>query len=799
MLMKSPAFTAVAVLTLALGIGANTAIFSVVNAALLRALPYEQPDRLVTLAARNSETLNPVNVSYGLVQDWKQRNQSLAEIVLYRGWSATLTGQGRPQVLSGMRVSSNFFRTLGTNVALGRDFTPEEDTPSGWHVLLLSHGFWKEKFGGQKEVLGRTVMLNQISYQIVGVLPEGFQPLIFSSGNKVPQVWAPLGYDASLPIACRSCQHLQSVARLRDGVSLDQARSEMNTIASHLAREFPTDYHPDSSVIVTPLGERVVGKFQAALWLVFAATGLVVLIASANVASLLLSRAAARRREMAVRAALGASGIRLARQLLTESVVLTLLGGAGGTLLAVWGVGALVALAPAGILRLGEVSLNAGVLVFTLTISVVTGLLAGLAPAIQAARSDQREALQESARSVGPGRGRVRSLLVISEIALALVLTVGTGLLLKSLVRVLDVNPGFETENLFTTNFALVGPKYADEATVVQFERAALERIRAIPGVEAAAIVSTLPLGGGWDRRGFHIQDRPLPSQSEAPSVDSYYVSPDYFRAMGIPLRRGRIFNEADVAVAASTPVAVISESTAKQMWPGEDPLGQRIQLGGRDEKKPWAMIVGIVGDVRQYGLDSGPTADAYLLYAQQPFSYPGVVIRSRLAPAVIERAVEAQITALDKDVPVYDSAMMEQLIAASVAQRRFVATLVGSFGALALVLAGIGIYGVMAYQVAQRTSEIGVRLALGASTLDILRLVSRQGIRYLAVGISTGVVGSLLSARLMTSHLFGVPSSDPAVYVAAALVLVGCAALACYIPARRAMKVDPMVALRYE
>ncbi len=701
MLLRSPGFTAVAVLTLALGIGANTAIFSVVKAVLLNALPYRQPERLATLAASDSGTLNPTTVSYGLVQDWKQRNHSFRSMAMYRGWGATLIGQGKPQVLRGMRVSYDFFETLGVAPAIGRGFERDDDRPDRWHVVLLSYGFWKAEFGGRDDVLGSTIFLNQTPFLIAGVLPENFQPLIFRASAGPPQVWAPLGYDASQPNACRSCQHLQSVARLADGVALEQARAEMKTIAANLAREFPQDYPSDFSVVVAPLRDRVVGNVQAALWLLLGATGFVLLIACANVANLLLSRAAARRREMAVRAALGAGRLRLARQMLTETILLTLAGGVGGIVLAVWGVSAFASWAPVGISRLGTIRLDGGVLLVTLAMSVAAGLLAGLVPAFQVARVDQREALQEGSRgTVGSGHKRVRSLLIASEVGLAFVLAVGTGLLLRSLVRVLEVNPGFEPRKLYTMDFSLSGPKYAQDPAVVEFERQVLERIRGVPGVEAAAIVSTLPIGGGYDRRGFHIQERHLASDSEAPSVDGYYVSPDYFRAMGIPLRRGRLFTEADAAVAASAPVAVVSELTAQQMWPGEDPLGKRIQLGGREEKKPWAAIVGIVGDVRQYGLDSDATPGAYLLFTQGPFSNPTLVVRSRLALGLVSRAVEGQIAGLDKDVPVSSFAPMGEVISSSVEQRQFVATLVGSFGVLALVLAAIGIYGVTAYSV---------------------------------------------------------------------------------------------------
>jgi predicted permease len=527
------------------------------------------------------------------------------------------------------------------------------------------------------------------------------------------------------------------------------------------------------------------------------ATAFVLLIACANVASLLLARAAGKQREVALRAALGASRARIIRQLLTESAVVSLLGGAGGSLLAVWGTQLLVSWGPQEIPRLSEARLDGSVLIFTLAVSVATGMLTGVVPALQAARVDQREALQQTSRSlVGVSRSRFRSLLVVVEVGLAFVLAAGSGLLSKSFVRAVSVNPGFDAQNLYTTNFALIGPKYADDKAVVRFEREALERIRSLPGVEAAGITSTTPSGGGFDRAGFQIQDRLIPD-TQVPSVDRYEVSPDYFRAMGIPLKRGRLFTEADAA--GVSPVAVISEMTAREMWPNEDPIGKRIQLGGRHEDRSWAEIVGIVGDVHQYGLDSPATPQAYLLYSHWVFTRPCVVIRSRLNTQTLTREVESQLRALDKDVPTWNPAPMGEILSGSLARRRFTTGLFSCFGFLALLLAAIGIYGVMAYQVAQRTGEIGIRMALGAQRRDVLTTVLSGGGRLVSLGIGIGLCGAAGLGRLLRSQLYGISPDDPVTLAGVAMLMMLVALFACFLPARRATRVDPMVALKYE
>jgi|HubBroStandDraft_1064217.scaffolds.fasta_scaffold04128_4 putative ABC transport system permease protein len=802
-LVKSPNFTIIAVLTLAFGIGANTALFSVVKAVLLNSLPYRQPDRLVTMAKADSDTPNPTNTSFGTVADWKARTQSFESIALYRGWGPTVTGTGNPEVLRGLRVTYNFFDTLGIQPALGRGFLPEEDRPDRANVVLLSHSFWAQRFGADPKVIGTTLVLNEVPFQIVGVLPESFQSLSFATNGTQRDIWAPLGYDLSLSYACRTCQHLRCVARLKDGVSVGQAQAEMRTIETQLAHEFPKEYPADATVIVQPLRETWVGKVQSALWLLLGATGFVLLISCANIANLLLTRAASKRREVAVRTALGASRSRIARQLITETIVLSLLGGLAGVVLAIWGTSFLVQMAPAATPRLGDVHFDAPILLFTLALSMATGVLMGLVPAFQAARVDQREALQQQGGRgmVGSGRSRVRSLLVVSEVALAFVLTVASGLLLKSFITALNVNPGFEPRNLSTVDFTLSGNQYNDDAQVVRREREVLERVSALPGVQAAAIVSVLPgtgAMGNWDQRGLIIQDRPMPDP-QVPSVDAYFVSPDYLRAMGIRLERGRDFTAADAE--SSSPVALVSETTARQMFPDRDCLGKRIQLGGRHDDQPWATIVGVVGDVHHYGLDSPVTPQAYTLYSQtgSGFSAPSLVIRSTVGLQALMQGVREQIWALDKNVPISTPSTMTEILSQSLEQRRFTMSLLAGFGALALFLAAIGIYGVMSYTVAQRTNEIGIRVALGAQSRDILSLVSREGMLQAGGGLLAGLVISLALMRVLSSQLFAVSAIDPVTFGAVLFLLAAVALFACYVPARRATRVDPLVALRYE
>jgi putative ABC transport system permease protein len=800
-LRQNPGFTAIAILTLALGVGANTALFSVVKAVLLDSLPYRQADRLVTLARGDSVTPHPTNVSFGEVEDWKARVRSLQEIAVYRGWTPASTGSGTPQMVYSLRVSRNFFDVLGTSTYLGREFLAEEDRPDRWHVAVLSYPYWMRRFGGRPSAVGQTILLDQIAFQIVGVLPRTFDPLSFTDAGSPPDVWIPLGYALSQPGACRSCQNLRAIARLKDGVSLAQARAEVNSVASQLANEFPKDYPPDATIMMLPLRESWYGKITTSLWLLLGATAMVLLIACVNVANLLLARAAHKRREIALRATLGASRLRIARQLLTESLLLSLLAGAGGVLLAQWGTEALVKWTPADIPRMHGVRFDPAILLFTLAVTTATGIVVGFAPALQASRVDQREALQQSTRGVrGLAPNGVRGWLVSSQVCLAFVLIVASGLLLKSFVRAWNVDPGFRVQNLYEVNFSLIGRKYDDDKAVLRTQTEALQRIRQIPGIESAALTSTPPMAGGFggfDQAGFIIQDRRLPDP-QVPSVDRYFVSAGYFAALGIPLLRGREFTETDAT--GTNPVAIISEMTAQQIFPGENPLGKRIQLGGRHDDQPWAEIVGIVGDVHQYGLDSPPTPQAYLLYTQFPFNYATVVLaRTTLGSAALTRAIEEQIWAIDKNTLVFNPAFMTEILSHSLAQRRFTMSLLGGFGGLALLLAALGIYGVMSYRVAQRTGEIGIRMALGAQRGDMLRLVSGEGMLRAGLGLIAGILVSVALTRVFSSQLFDVSPLDPLTF-SAVLVLLACVALgACYVPARRATRIDPMVALRHE
>jgi putative ABC transport system permease protein len=800
-LLKSPGFTIVAILTLALGVGPNTALFSVVKTVLLNPLPYRQPERLVTIARGDSEDLEPTNTSYGSAKDWEARARSFESIALYMGWGPTVTGAGNPQILRGLRVTSNFLDTLGVAPVLGRGFRAQDDRPKSWHVVLLGHAYWVERFGANPKILGTTLWLDGTPFQIIGVLPESFQSLSFAINGKSRDVWAPLGYDLSLDEACRTCQHLRSVARLQDGVTIGQAQAEMSSIQAGLSHEFPKEYPPDATILVRPLRDTWVGKVQAALWLLLGATGIIVLIACVNIANLLLARAAAKRREVAVRAALGASRFRIACQLVTESVVLSLLGGLGGIVLAIWGTSFLVKLAPAAIPRLHAVYFNLPVLIFSLLVSIATGVLMGLVPAFQAARVDQREAMQQQSTrgTVGLARNGVRSLLVVSEVALAFVLTVASGLLLKSFISAINVNPGYDPRNLFTVDFSLSGPRYDDEKLVIQKEREILDRLQALPGVQAAALVDVLPGTGGmgnFDRRGFVIQDRPKPDPQN-PSVDAFFVTPEYLRVMRIPLLRGRDFMAQDAASPAQ--VALISESTARQIFAGEDPLGRRIQLGSRQDDKPWATVVGIVGDVHQYGLDSPVTPAAYQLYSHKSFSDATLVIRGTVSEQMLLREVEEEIWTVDQDTPIATPFLMSQILSGSLGERRFTMLLLGCFGGLAWLLAAIGIYGVMSYTVEQRTSEMGIRVALGARERDILSLVSREGMMRAGLGLFVGLALSLGLTRILASQLFAVSALDPPTFGTVFVLLAGVALLACYIPARRAAHVDPLVALRYE
>jgi putative ABC transport system permease protein len=795
MLLKKPGFTLIAVLTLALGVGANTAIFSVVNALLLRPLPYADSDRLVMLSVNDNDG-KVGNTGFTTFVDWRERSRSFARMALIRSGGGVMTGQGETEVVEGMRVSVDYFRMLGVTPMLGRDFKPEEDRPDTRFVIMLSHNFWQRRFSADPNVIGKQITLSDREFTIIGVAPPGFEDLLAANFYEPADVWAPLGYDVTQPFACRDCQHLKAFARLNPGVTFDQAKAEMDAMMDGMMREHPKIYARPGIAIVR-LQDHLVGELRRTLLVLLVAVGFVLLIACANVANLLLARANQRAREIAIRLALGASRWRIIRQLLTESLSLSLVGAGAGLLLAVWGTELLVKLSPATMLKLQEAKTDARVLGFTLLVSLLTGVFFGLFPALQASKSDVQLALKDSGNSSQSGsQNRLRGLLVVAEIALALVLLVGAGLLVRSFERILSVTPGFEQRNLLTMLVPAIGARYRLDEQVVTFYQSILDRVRAAPGVEAAGVVSNLPLGGNYDASSFHIEEKPLANPADAPMAQRYGITPDYLRAMGIPLVRGRQFNEQD---SASAPlVALISETAAKRNWPNEDPIGKRIKLGSV-EKDPLRTIVGVVGDVRHQGLDDQPEMQAYVPHAQWTDSYVMLVIRTSVDPASLTAAVRNEIRTVDAGAPVYQIATMRQLVSNSVAQRRFTLLLLGLFAAIALLMAAIGIYGVISYTVAQRTREIGIRVALGAQTGDVLKLIIRHGMILAGAGASIGLAGALGLTRLMESLLFGVSSRDPLTFAAIPLLLVMVALLACYIPARRAMKVDPLVALRCE
>jgi putative ABC transport system permease protein len=763
MLVKERGLTLVAVLTLALGIGANTALFSVVKAVLLDALPYAQPERLVSLAQGDPSTPRPENVDFATSADWRARSRSLDHIALYRGWAQADVGGSEPELVRGQRVGHDFFDTLGVKMLLGRSFRPEEDAPDVNRVLVLSHGLWLRRFGGDAAIVGKSVQLNAATYVVAGVLPAGFRPITTSPDDPAPEMYAPLGYALGQPSACRGCQHLRAIGRLEPGVSVAQAQAELTTIMNAIVAEHPTEYDSRASVKVEPLARTIVGRTQAPLFVLFGAVGFVLLIACANVANLLLARAARRAREMALRTALGASRPQLVRQLLTESLLIALVGGALGVLLAYWGTSLLIALGPREIPRLDEVAVDWPVLAFSLAVTLVTGALFGLAPALRASRVEPNAALQGAGRTLDSGaRHGLRKALVTSELALAFVLVVGAALLGKSFLRLVQVDPGFDPKGVLTMGVYVWGERYSKDAAEIGFYRQVMDELRARPGVEAVGMVSTIPFSS-YDRRGFHVQDRPLANPSEAPSVDHYSVTPDYFRVMRIPLKRGRMLTEADDANAPL--VALVSEETARQLFPNEDPIGRHVQFGGRDEKEPWATIVGIVGDVRQYGFDSVATPQSYAPQAQDvSFGY-SLLVRTTRDPASLVPEVRDAFRGVDKTQVVQQPVPLTSYLKASLAERRFTLALLAGFGALGLLMAAVGAYGVVSYAVSLRTREVGIRMALGAESRDLLAMVMRQG---------AGAAG-------------------------VALLLTAVVLAATWLPARRATRVDPLVALRHE
>lgn len=788
---RQPGFTLTVVLTLAIGIGANTAIFSVVNAVLLRPLPYENPDRLI--AVWGHDIKGGDDHTYLSFDDYKDYRQTSETFEILAGftpqWSFTLTGSGDAERVQGFFASASAFTMLGVKPALGRAFTEDEDTPRGNSVALISYGLWQRRFGGDANIIDQSVALDGQSVTIVGVLPAGFRWL------EEADLWAPLTQN---PVTQRgrAVRIVSFAGRLKPGVTLAAAQAEMGTIASRLAEQYPAS-NTGIAVNLIPLYQEITGKIRPALLALLGAVGLVLLIACANVANLLLARSRTRLREIAIRISLGASRPRLIAQLLTESVLLAIIGGAAGMLLAIWGVDLLVNASPVDIPRRNEIGLNTAVLFFTLLLSLATGILFGLVPALQASRSDLTEALKDAGRTTsGPGSRRARSILVVAEVALALVVVTAAGLLLRSFAKLHAVDPGFDTESVLSFDLPMPS-RYQDANVRMTFYRQLYARIESLPGVTAVGDITRLPLAGraGNPTSVLAIEGVDVPP-GERPQVDFRRAGPGYFRAMGIPLVAGRAFDDRDVP--NSELVAVINQTAARQFFFGRDPIGKRIGFGNAPTPQ-WNRIVGVVGDVRHLGLRTEARAEAYIATLQAPPNAPVVVVRSSVDAASLIPTIRGVIREMDPGVAIFNVLTLQQVRYQSLAQPRFQVFLFGLFAGLALILAVIGVYGVMAYSVSQRTHEVGVRVALGAQRQDVLRLVVGEGMKLVGLGIALGIPAALGATRLLSTLLFGVTAADAVTYFAVALLLGGAALAACLAPARRATRVDPITALRYE
>ena len=800
-LRKSPGFSAIVVLTLALGIGANTAIFSVVNTVLLRPFPYRDPERLVVIDHFYPSLDNlEAGASAPGFRDLRDNTSLFDGVFVMTGWGPALTGTGgEPQRLQGTRASGLMFRTLGVAPILGRGFTPDEDVPGKEKVVVLSYGFWQRQFGGDRSIVGKQIILNGEQHEVIGVMPPSFR----NFNNQTTELWRPLALTPEQFGGGRTNEWLTLVARLKPTVTLDRAQSDLRTFASQLRAEYPEQYARDWTLKTTPMNEKVSGGIRPALLVLLGAVGLVLLIACANVANLLLARAASRIKEVAIRSALGASRRDLIRQLLVESVLLAVVGGMLGLGLAWLGVKAVVALAPANVPRIAELRIDGLVMLFTLGVSVLTGLMFGLAPAVQSARTNLQETLKEGGRGATADRSghALRRVLVVAEVALALMLLTGAGLLIKSLALLQEVSPGFDSNNLLTFTVSVPASRYRSDTARIQYFDRAVEAVRAVPGVTDVGITSTMPFTQNWSTGSFRVEGYQPPPNTPGPWGDQRAVNSTFFTTLRIPLLKGRLFTDQDGTTGSQ--VAIVDEEMVRRYWPNVDPIGKRVTFDApeRDSVVDWITVVGVVGHTKHEGLDAENRVQLY-----HPFRRPGFgggqmtfAVRTAGDASAALPAVRAAIHAVDRDIPLADVATMEANIANSMGQRRFAMLLLGLFAAMAAVLASIGIYGVMSYAVTQRAHEIGIRMALGAARRNVLSMVMRQGLLLVGVGVAIGVAGAFGLTRLIASQLFGVQPTDPTTFTLVALLLVGVAMLATLVPALRATRVDPIVALRDE
>ncbi len=791
-LVHSPVFSVVTVLSLALGIGANTAIFSVVNGLLLRPLPFPESERIVdvwhTPPQQSFPGLDKFSVSPANYLDWKAQSSSFEQMAVYSWTGFSLSTSNDPLPLIGAAVSSDFFSVLRTNALQGRTFTPDEERAGRDQVVVISHGLWQRAFGGNPSIIGQPVTINSRSFTVVGIMPAGFE------FPREAELWVPLAWDDK-ERQIRSIHDYLVVARLKPNVSKEHAQAEMSTISSRLEQQYPEEDKGWGAVVI-PLREDVVGDIRQALLVLFCAVGFVLLIACANVANLMLARGANRQREIAVRIALGAGRARLIRQLLTESVLLAVSGGVLGLLLAVWGSRMLVQLGK--LPNSGDIGIDTWALGFTLLVSFGVGVIIGIVPALQLTRTNLTDTLKQGSGRTGgsPMKQHTRKALVISEVALSLVLLIGAGLMIRSFWKLQNVNPGFDTSNALTMSVALTPIRYSEPHQQLAFLDRAMEQIRAVPGVVSVGATTTIPLGGSGSTQPFSIEGRPAGAVAEQPMAQTRYITSDYFRAIGIPLRQGRFFGDQDRD--NSVPVIIISEAMARRFWPGENPIGKRLtpsfhlEQGARE-------IVGVVGDVKASGLDVDSSAMMYLPYKQSPRPYMSFVVRTASNPESLVQPVSTAIYSIDKEQALTDVQTMDQVLTASLSGRRFNMTLLLTFAGVALVLAAVGVYGVMNYTVTLRRRELGIRMALGAARMDVLRLVLGQGLMLTLIGVGVGLVSAYALTRLMATLLYGVTATDYLTFVSVSAMLVAVGLAASYVPARRATKVNPTIALRSE